>query len=87
MILTPNKIDELIQNGSSIQVTLTEHGAKKFNEAEEWCNTISWALIGASNFNRVYEKGSKVNLRMDIAMDYLKAYGWNLWEYEVEVLK
>lgn len=87
MILTPNKIEELIQDGASIQVTLTENGAKKFNEAESYCDILSIALVGASNFNRVYEKGSKVNLRMDIAMDYLEAYGWNLWEYEVEVLK
>lgn len=87
MILTPNKIEELLQDGGSIQVTLTEKGAEKFNEAENWCSTVSYALIGTSNFNRIYEKGSKVTLRMDIAMDYLKTYGWNIWEYEVEVVK
>ena len=87
MILTPNKIEELLQDGSSIQVTLTEKGAENFNDCETHCSTLSYALIGTSNFNRIYEKGSKVILRMDIAMDYLKAHGWNIWEYEVEVLK
>lgn len=87
MILTPNKIEELVQSGASIQVTLTENGANEFNKVEKMCSAFSFALIGTSNFNKVYEKGSKITLRMDIAIEYLETHGRNLWEYEVEVVQ